>query len=433
MAIKEKHVNIILFALYNFAYVIYMKGFIGRTIYLLTLLLFLGALAIEFVYSILHGKLVFRFVRPFVWAMAIMLTFLFISVGVQLYHNTFGSYLLEEILYFIVPPVIAFLWINNNKKEDIIPYFYIILGKLVLYFVLEFWGTFSFSNILRISLGDSGSSAYEIVIAHDFLILMIIFMYFAKTKAAVISFVFCLLCFKRFPFILSIAAMGIYIGGRIIRKKRKDRRGEADISAVTGVQDGVLAGVDNKVQMGESKRSVAWLDMSVSGWIPIVVFGLMLLIPFVMMWLYSDSGQSIMLHSFGININELTSNRASIVNYAIENCRVNGLGSITAFFQQNAAIEYAQVGNMHCDVIRLLLEVTIIGYVVYLVGLLKIFKKTRLLFLLLLYIMVEMIVSHMADSLNIWIMMYLFAAYVYRKRAKAEDTEAVGYEGAGDE
>lgn len=327
------------------------------------------------------------FNRQFCETMLVAALFGGISLSIQIYHGDFQTYLFEELLYFIVPCLVAFVTINFNREKDIQLYFYIILIKLVLYFVLRFWGKFSISAILAISLSDSNSSIYEIVIAHDFLFLMIVFMYFNDFKAAIISFVFCILSFKRLPFLLSIIIMILYVMEKF----------------AGGIR---LKKVTNKV--------TNWLNGKFPKYIIFAIFLVMLLLPVIMEWVYSDSGVNWFYNTFSIDLNRETSGRVNIVSYALNNFTPNGLGSITHFFETNRVEIYRRVANMHCDVIRLEKEVTIIGYAIYCFVLIRVFKETRLTTLLLMYLVSEMVLSHMADNLNIWLMMYLFTAYLNR-------------------
>ena len=383
LKISVRQTNIFLFALYNFAYVLYRVNTINR-------LLYMGVLGLFFLFEIYviidKGHIRERiFNKQFRETMLVALLFLIISLCIQFFHGNFQIYLVEELLYFIVPCLVAFVSINFNKAKDIKLYFYIILIKLVLYFILRFWGTFSLAAILSISLSDSNSSIYEIVIAHDFLFLMIVFMYFDDFKASVISFVCCILAFKRLPFLLAIIIMGIYVLGKF----------------VGGIQLGSVI-----------KKMINWLNGKFSRYIIFTMFLMMLLLPTIMGWIYSDSGVAWFYDIFSLDLNKVTSGRVNIVNYALNNFSPNGLGSITNFFETNPVEIYRRVANMHCDVIRLKIEVTIIGYAIYSFVLFRIFKESRLTTLLLLYLVGEMVLSHMADNLNIWLMMYLFTAYL---------------------
>lgn len=391
MKISIRQSNIFLFALYNFVYVLYRVNIVNRLFYM-------GVLGVFFLfelYVIIYTDHIKKrlFNKQFCETMLVAALFFAISLAVQIIHGNLQTYLFEELLYFIVPCLVAFVSINFNNEKDIKLYFYIILIKLVLYFVLRFWGDFSISAILAISLSDSSSSIYEIVIAHDFLFLMIVFMYYDDLKASLISFIFCFLSFKRLPFLLSIIIMIIYLLGKFAE----------------GIKFGIFI-----------KKINSWLNGKFSNSTLIILFFITLSLPVIMEWIYSDNGVNWFYQTFAMDLNKETSGRVNIVNYALNNFTPNGLGSITNFFETNNLEIYRRVANMHCDVIRLVREVTIVGYAVYSFVLIRVFKESRLTALLLIYLIIEMTLSHMADNLNIWLMMYLFTAYIcYSKRLKA--------------
>lgn len=401
MKVSIRQTNIFLFTLYNFIYVLYRVNIVNR-------LLYMGVLGLFFLFEVYviidKGRIRDRFFnKQFSETMLVAMLFLAISLLIQLFHGNFQPYLFEELLYFIVPCLVAFVSVNFNSEKDIKLYFYIILIKLVLYFVLRFWGTFSLSAIMSISLNDSNSSIFEIVIAHDFLFMMIIFMYFDDFKASIISFVCCILSFKRLPFLLSIIIMIVYILGKF----------------AGGIRLGKLTkGISN------------WLNGRFPKYIIIAMFFVMLLLPAVMEWVYSDSGVNWFYNTFSMDLNKETSGRVNIVNFALQNFTPNGLGSITNFFETNRLEIYRRVANMHCDVIRLEKEITILGYAVYSFVLVKVFRETRLTTLLLVYLVSEMVLSHMADNLNIWLMTYLFTAYLNHKNGDGKIciTRSKGYE-----
>lgn len=295
--------------------------------------------------------------------------------------------------YFILCCLAGYVCINYSKEEDVKCFFYIILVKLALYFVLRFWGTFSLSAIVTINFNDSNSSLYEIVIAHDFLFLMVVFICFDDLKAVLISFALCVLSFKRLPFILSFFILALYL---------LDKSGKA-------MRLGAL-----------NKRVAKWLRWSFSKGTLHAIFAVMLALPFIMQWVYSSPGVQWFDATFGMNLNKETSGRVNIVNLALNNFKPNGLGSITHFYETNSNELFRKIANMHCDVIRLEKEVTIVGYAIYAYVLVKVFSKSRLTTIMMLYLVAEMTLSHMADQLNIWIIMYLFAAYLSKKRAETQ-------------
>lgn len=399
MKVSIRQTNKILFALYNMIYVLYRVHILNRMIYMLTL----GFFFLFEVYVVLSDqRREERFFRKdFRATMFVAFVFFAISLGIQIINGNLQTYLYEELLYFVVPCLAGYVCINYSKDDDVKWFFYIILLKLALYFILRFWGTFSLSAIMAINFHDSNSSLYEIVIAHDFLFLMIIFVYFDDFKATLLSFALCVLSFKRLPFILSFVILVLYL---------LNKSGKA-------IKLGVL-----------NKKVAKWLGGSFSNGSLIVMFLIMMSLPFIMQWVYSTSGVQWFNSTFGIDLNRETSGRVNIVNYALNNFLPNGLGSITHFYETNSNELFRRIANMHCDVIRLEKEVTIVGYAIYSYVLVKVFSRSRFTTIMLLYLVAEMTLSHMADQLNIWIIMYLFAAYLSKKRTEARIVELQGRE-----
>ena len=364
-----------------------MVGYLSRTIYLVALgVFFIFEIATFFRIQKFTG---IKYLDVLKETLAVAILFFIISIVFQVRNNDPEFYLVEELLYFIVPVIIAFVAINFNRENDIKIFFYIILFKLALYFLLRYGVTLSLNSILNITLSDSNSSLYENVIAHDFFFLMIIFLYLKNIKCALISFAFCFLSFKRLPFLLSIIILIGYIAISLLGK------------------------------IGLNKFSVLfkkWFDGKFSKFTLAVIILIMLAMPYVMAWLYSADGEEWIYNIFNIDLNKFTSGRVNIVNFALNSFNANGLGSITDFFMNNPIEIYRRVANMHCDVLRLTKEVTFFGYAIYIIVLVHVFKKNRLTTLLLLYLFLEMIISHVADGLNLWIMMYLFLGYYYKIR-----------------
>lgn len=388
MKVSIRQTNMILFALYNMVYVLYRVHMLNRMVYMATL----GVFFLFEVYVVLSNKnpqgMYIR--KEFRETMLVAFVFLFISLGIQTINGNFQTYLYEELLYFVVPCLAGYVCVNYSSKKDVKWFFYIILIKLALYFVLKFWGTFSLSAILSINFNDSNSSLYEIVIAHDFLFLMIVFIYFDDLRAVLISFALCVLSFKRLPFVLSFCILTLYLLGK---------SGKA-----------MKIGLFNK-------KSAKWIQGTFSNGTLFFIFSVMIALPFIMQWVYSSDGVQWFNSTFAMDLNKETSGRVNIVNYALNNFTPNGLGSITHFYETNSNELFRRIANMHCDVIRLEKEVTIIGYTIYSYVLIKVFSKSRLTMIMLLYLVAEMTLSHMADQLNIWIIVYLFTAYLSKKNA----------------
>ena len=383
MRLSIRKINIFIFGLYNMLYTLYMTELVSRNIYIFSLGMFIGILILEDLGGVLK-KRKFIFKKEFKLIITIAVLFYFISLVTQLLNGEITLYLYEELLYFILPILIAFSSVNFNKKEDIKLYFYIIFIKLLAYFIIKSWGNFSMQAILNINLSDSNSSVFEMVIAHDFLFMIIIFIFLENLKAATLSFIACFLCFKRLPFLLSIIVWG----------------------------GGILEYFFRKIGIFKIKLRRVLME-KISTRTRIITFLIFILISIFIMWIYTSEGNTWFINKFGISLDKVTSGRSTIINYALENYKFNGLGSSDYCFKVDTYKEYSLIGNMHCDVIKLSKEITIIGYLIYLYILNLFSSRSKILYFMFIYLFLEMVVSHQVDNLNIWIMYYLFAAYIY--------------------
>lgn len=370
------------FLIYNLTYVFYMVGYIPQIINFASLVFCLGynLLIIGKRHDFKIGRTWF-FWNEYKSSLFIVGSFTVITLFIQAINLSFNfKSFLATLLYFVVPPIIALTFANSSKEPSLYKCMLIMLLRCVLYFLLKNRGLLSLANILTISWSDTKSSVFEMVIAHDFLFLEIIFLYLKKPKTAIVSMLFCMLCFKRVSFLLAVIVLSAYYLNKFARKTGSNLYVDMEKKTTLGTQRFVLVG--------------------------------MIFSTFIMNYLYSDKGIS-MMRNFGIDLAEVTTGRVNIVNYVKNSIgRFNGLGSISFYLKHNDIAKYQVLANMHCDVLGLLYEVTIVGSIIFFATTLKIGRKNRYSFILLMYIFVEMVVSHMLDSLNIWMIFYIFVAYL---------------------
>lgn len=383
MKVKEKNtfdsLKIFIFFTYNVAYVLYMLGHISRWINLAILAVFISLCAYQYLYRIKKSSTNKKtlFLSEFKYAIVIVISFFIISIIIQIIHGSFGKYLFNELLYNLIPPIIAFFWINSTDKERVKPYFYIFFARAVLYFLLKNGAYLSIENIMSITWDNSKSSIFETTLAHDFVFLEIIFLYFKNHKLAIASALLCLLSFKRISFILCVLILlGYYIC--LIRK-----------------------------------NGISFMNKEVSKKIRIIVLIIFCVMPLALNWIVSDSGVRF-FYNKGIDINQFTTGRVNLVRFVNNNIgEYNGYGSSDHFLENYTIEKYSKLGNMHCDMLKLYYEVTILGVIVYAYSMISFAKKNRIVFLMLLYIIMELFSSHFLDVLSVWNMFFMFAAYIY--------------------
>lgn len=377
--------KLIVFFAYNVAYALYMAGFMDRVINLAILALFLAMCIYQYLYDRKNrNKKVSKFSSEFKTAMVIVIVFLVISFIIQIIHQNIQSYVFSTLLYNIIPPVLAFFLINTTDKEKISPYFYFFFIRSVLYFLLRNGSKISIESIISIDWNDSKSSIFETPLAHDFLFLEIIFLYMKKTKLAIASAFLCILSFKRISFILSILfLLGYFVLGK-------------------------MPAWDRFINKEVSKKTRG------------AVFIIFCIMPFVLDWMVSNAGINF-FYEIGFDIRKFTTGRVDIIRFVQDRIGgFNGYGTSDYFMTHCGIPVYEKLGSMHCDLLKMYYEVTIIGVGVYAHCMIEIAKRKRIVFLMLLYLFMELISSHFLDALSVWNMFFIFAAYLYADDDKKE-------------
>ena len=359
-----------------------MLGYISRTVNLSLLVVFIGLNLLEYMkknnWILLSRKDLFR--SEFIDSMIIVFAFLMISLVIQIYNKEFRTYLFSELLYNILPPLVAFFWINTTEKNERYTYFILLLVRNLIYFVFANIGSFTLANILAISWNDSKSSVFETPYAHDFFFLEIIFLTFGKEFIAVICMILCMLNFKRISFILSGIVMIAYI---LLKKNKK-----------------VKSILSNSFPLNKK--------------ICFIILFVLCLLPMCIEWLNSAKGQETIYELFQLNLNDFTTGRTGVMNYVVNNIgHFNGYGSSDYFMENSPNETYRLLGSMHCDILKIYLETTIVGVIVYFGKLIKIARKNWIVFLMLVYMIFELVFSHFIDVLSVWMLFFMFTAMIY--------------------
>lgn len=358
--------KLILFILYNLAYVFYMLEYIGRSVNLALLLLFVMYNTVDLLH---RSRFVLRKSKSVFWndtkgMLGTFLVFAIISIIIQIYHKDLELSYASYYLYLVLPVVAAFTWANTVESNKMMAYFYVFLGRFILYFLLNNLPNLSLSAISMITFNDSKSSIFESSDAHMFFILMIIFMSQNKKIPAWISGLFCMLSFKRLSFILTPIFLIFY---RLLPEGRVNKKA-----------------------------------------VNICKF-IFIISPFIVLFLFNNI--KLINSTFGIDLNSFSSERFTLIEYVMKNMKFfNGYGSITDFMTNNPYGDYITVCYMHCDVLQLYWETTIIGVVLYFYNFLNIGKHDYMRFIIVLYFAFEMLTSHFIDVLAAWIILYMFAA-----------------------
>lgn len=364
--IHKPNFLLVLFAMYNLIYAVYMAGFLTRIVYLGALIIYLLASFFSIVYY-KSGKIVLKQLKFWDETKLILLTavcFIGVTLIRQIVYGNFGMFFIKRIFYLILPVLIVFCIVNTKVRNKEI-FIYIILIRMIVQFVLTNIHHLTLRNILAISWFDTKSSLFESSQAHEFFIMTVILLCVKKRGLAILATVLCMLNFKRISFLLCILSW-------IVVPRLKEEE--------------------------------------VPKWCVKVSFVMMLVSPFIMNWLYSSSGVTF-FQRFGIDLDKFTSTRVTLVNFTLNHFKgqYNGYGAIRNYFEHYSTW-YAHVGTMHCDVLSIYLECGILGLAVYVMNLLKICMKDQRVFAVLLYMFIEIIVSQFVESVPAWTLLFLFAA-----------------------
>lgn len=369
-AYRSDHITatLVLFVLFNIIFLLYRMGVFGQSVYYLTLILY----CLYGITSILYRKInvkvkEFRFYYGCRNILIVAFSFWVISIIEQLMNKDLQLYLYTDLLDLLLPILVSFIILNLDLK-NFQNYIYIFFVRAILQFLIDQGENISVDAILSINWNDSASAATETSVAHIFCIFTIFFLFQKKKVLALISTLFCLICFKRFAFIFSLISWCIcpFVPNRKMRLP--------------------------------------------SFWILSIAF---IVSPIFILFIYSKQGEMFFEAILGLDLNDFTMGRYNLVNFTLNhfNGQYNGFGCIHNFFLEQGGV-YAQLTSFHCDMLRIYLECTLVGVVIYVFALMDIAKKNWRIFYMLFFLFVEMIVSHFLGRFVEWTLFYLFAFYV---------------------
>ena len=367
-------IKIITFAVYNICYVLNVCEYIDTIYNYGTLIIFVCVCIADHIKKN-HGMFKIKY-KSDLMNFIIFMGFVFVySIGVQIYHQEFGTYLYSSLLYLLLPMIIAYCWMVSTDSENMDIYFYIFFIRIVLIFLIRYSSILSLNVIRLISWGNSKSSLFESNLAHDFLFMTLFFKYKKKNKLALVSTILCLLSFKRLSFLLSLMILLLY---RFIPQKKCEKN------------------------------------------IKNVAIAITLIMPIFYGWIISKAGQNFFSSTFNINLDQLFTGRIYSINKWLNNIPyTNGYGSISYFI--NIGISTKNKLSMHCDLYQLMLECSIIA--VYCFGrfIFK-FVSNYYSFFLAIYIVLELFSSQFFINLSFWMCFYMFEFYM-RKDTKVKNNE----------
>lgn len=380
---KIKLMSKFLFVLFIIAWGIGdLKNNIGDDFKYIFFLLHLIFLVIIFGLKRKKEKLVFSY--EFKQLAILTAFFLFISIIFQFINNKILMNTYKELFYIFFPILYVFLIANVEEKKDLKFYFYFTGIVFMCVFFIRAIPKLTLTNILSISFIKSYSPFEGIGNADIFLIVYIFSIINKNKKMAILSFIFCVLSFKRLHVILAIVFPLIYI---LINKKK-------------------VLFVNNKIYN-----------------ITKIIF---IISPILINLLTSNDFSNWFKNNTGIDFNSFTMGRFYTINYIIDNKFENlGLGNITTVLLQERNFDPYLADDLHCDLMRIYLETTIIGLYLLVSKYFKITRKNIYNYIIITFSFVVMFSSHILTTFIYWIFIYLFVLYMnynfYERKEKKNE------------
>ena len=295
-----------------------------------------------------------------------------VSIFFQLYNQSFKSYSLKEF-YFLITPIIFIYCLFNlfSRKElerwmDAMFYFtsFIFVGKYVLmqssdFTMSGFIQMFNWRNLILESVSPLGSES-------DTGVLMMIFDFYYIFKndkrKIIIASLLTFFGYKRFVCLFMILFLII------------------------------------SPYISRGKKPKYYLVVST-----IVLF---LFLPSTVYIMCTDEFAFWFESKYDVDFNEFTMTRFYIVNMVIDANLTNyGLGTVTHYLE---VLGNEGQTNMHNDILRIYMETTIIGSIVFTYCFFKIASKNIFSYFLMLFMFVELYLAHFLGPATIifWIFVY---------------------------
>ena len=294
--------------------------------------------------------------------------------------NGFFSRSIMEVIYIITPFIFASIVIKNcgdhiERFLDSVFYFCI--------FTVLFNGITRFTSFSDINFAES-YSPFESALSSVFVYFEIYYLYKGDRKKTLIAAFFCFLSLKR---LCVLKAVLIYI-------------------------------VFSRTRWRKINPIILWSTIA-----------FFIVLPFILHAFYSGWGVAYLENYFQKDIRELTmdrSERAAIVIWGIE--QVNyGLGTtlylLGLYLREGVDVAEKSVLSLHCDILRIFYEGTIVSTIVYTISYFKmIFNRNLYVYLIMLHLFTEAIVNHFmigAGTTIQWLIIYL-CIYAINKREREQ-------------
>lgn len=293
------------------------------------------------------------------------LIFIGISLLKQISHWSFNFLYIKEIIFLVLPILYALVLYHTDKKHKF--YFNSLNIIVIIDFLLRFYSKISIESFKTLSFVNS-MSPFESELA-DFFLLLLFYRIFIKknTLFIIVNCILCILSFKRMHLIFIVIFF-----------------------------------------------VVAFIKESKSKTINKVVFRLaefiIILAPIVIILLFSSGFELWFSNKFGISFNQFTLGRFNLLQTVIDhNNSFNGLGTVNELIVS----KFSNINNLHNDSVRLVYEVSLIGYFCYVHVLWNMSKRNLIISTLILFLFSIITVSHVFTSFCTWLLVYLILFIFY--------------------
>ena len=307
-----------------------------------------------------------------------------ITLICQLHQRKLMLYSIEEIYYLIIPILFVDIVYKANRGDNMDD----VMSAILLSGLFSFFttcadkGTLSIENFramfdINKLFIESESPMIESGLSSFFVLLYIYFLYRNKYKRAVLSAFGVFLGFKRVATLYMLILTLVF---RFIPKHRKVPKLIIRIAMVSFI-----------------------------------------VLPFVAELMCTDEFAMWFYQQFEIEFNKFTMTRFYIINLVIDaDLPQMGLGTTTYFLESRG--HDGQL-NMHNDILRIYMECGFWGSVALSVNNFKMVAKHWYSFLTMLFLMLQMFVTHCLGSgnLSIWIIAYMIIFYFNRTDSKSLD------------
>lgn len=281
--------------------------------------------------------------------------------------NGWSTYWVSQTYFFMAPILFAYVIFKNDhmpkRFEEIVDFFLYILTAFFCLFVLQ---RILSGRGLCFSFIES-ESPFELEIAHMFLLLYIFYAANCEWKKAIVAALCCILAWKRMCLVFLI----------------------------------IFTIVNRKIQP----------DKQVNRNYYITITAIFALIPSIMQIILNDDFSTWFYNTFNVDLIDFMQFRFQSITTAFQsNIKSQGLGTYL-YVDVPWYGSYVHM-NMHNDIVRLYLEVSIVGLVIFLYGFSSIAKNIYS-FIVIIFLFIELAVSHMLGngSIPFWLLAYILIFY----------------------